>query len=137
MGDTADLYYLQGGPSVDRFRGLATDIATCRDSLTRRFEAGPSLLKEPFRSAASSATLTIELNLLFSQLMRLKIPLPDYNLFNESGQTGKEFWVAYLTALEELAQRGYLSRARSKTLVGVIWRTVGIEPKETGGESNV
>ena len=120
-------YRLADGPSVDRFRELEADIRTCKNGLSRYYDARrrPSS-GDPLRNAAESASLLADIEWLFAQLISLDIPLPDYGPYDDRRPRGEQFWLGYLGALERYARRGHLRGARLANLHQSIWETATI-----------
>ena len=98
---------LHNGPRVREFRALEDPLRKSKHHLIEYVEtpSSSSLGKVSDRSA-----LIVELNLKVRQLIELDIQVPDfgYLINRERSQS----WVAYLAAMEELANLGRLQDAR-------------------------
>ena len=83
------LYLLTDGPSVDRFRGLVSDIENCKAKLILHLET-PRPAVGVFGDVSEASILTIEIDLLFDQIKRLSIPVPDFRPLSDQRQ--KSLW---------------------------------------------
>ena len=100
---------LNDGPSMRKFKALASAIRDCKVDLITYLEI-TYLSSEVFAKTDRETRLTVEVKLLMDQLEALKIPVPDFRTIGNQEQW--KFLVAYLASMETLASSGNLKHAR-------------------------
>ena len=96
-----------------------------RDSLVLHYEVNRERVS-PYRMALVSAGLMVEIGTVFNRIGRLGIPIPDRHVFRDDDEPSQMFWVAWLTALERLAEGGNIASARASQLERLMRETVGM-----------
>ena len=126
-------YWLSDGRTVDRFRALAPEIEAYKAKMICHYEARRSAAPRHLEDASEDSLLIMKMATLFGDLQYLGIPRPDRQRFTDQNRRGLEFCVAYLTALEYLAEGGHLARARAGEFIESLWEAATVEESSVGG----
>ena len=96
-----------------------------RDSLVMHYEVDRERVS-PYRMASASAGLMVEISRVVARIGRLGVPIPDRNVFRADDEPSRMLWVAWLSALERLAEGGNIASARASQLERLMRETVGM-----------